>query len=82
MEIDLSFVSDKFAPIAEAIKAQNCELIKNVSVTDIYEDESGKSITVRMIFSHSERTLTREEVMTVADGVIADLEAKGIELKK
>ncbi|MBQ8587912.1 MAG: phenylalanine--tRNA ligase subunit beta [Clostridia bacterium] len=82
MEIDLSFVSDKFAPIAEAIKAQNCELIKNVSVTDIYEDESGKSITVRMIFSHSERTLTREEVMTVADRVIADLEAKGIELKK
>ncbi len=82
MEIDLSFVSDKFAPIAEAIKAQNCELIKNVSVTDIYEDENGKSITVRIIFSHSERTLTREEVMAVADNVIANLEAKGIELKK
>ncbi len=82
MEIDLSFVSDKFAPIAEAIKSQNCELIKDVSVTDIYEDESGKSITVRMIFSHDERTLTREEVMAVADNVIADLGAKGIELKK
>lgn len=82
MEIDLSFVSDKFAPISEAIKAQNCELIKKVTVADIYEDENGKSITVRMVFSHPERTLTREEVMAVADAIIADLAGKGIELKK
>ena len=82
MEIDLSFVTDKFAPISEAIKAQNCELIKKVSVADIYEDENGKSITVRMVFSHPERTLTREEVMAVADAIIADLAGKGIELKK
>jgi len=82
MEIDLSFVTDKFAPISEAIKAQSCELIKKVSVADIYEDENGKSITVRMVFSHPERTLTREEVMAVADAIIADLAGKGIELKK
>ena len=82
MEIDLSFVTDKFAPISEAIKAQNCELIKKVTVADIYEDENGKSITVRMVFSHPERTLTREEVMAVADAIIADLAGKGIELKK
>ena len=82
MEIDLSFVSDKFAPISEAIKVQNCELIKKVSVADIYEDENGKSITVRMVFSHPEKTLTREEVMAVADAIIADLAGKGIELKK
>lgn len=82
MEIDLSFVSDKFAPIADSIKEQNCELIKKVSVTDIYEDGNGKSITVRMVFSHSERTLTREEVMAVADAIIASLAGKGIELKK
>ena len=82
MEIDLSFVTDKFAPVAEAIKAQNCQLIKKVSVADIYEDENGKSITVRMVFSDPERTLTREEVMAVADAIIADLAGKGIELKK
>ena len=82
MEIDLSFVSDKFAPISDSIKEQNCELIKKVSVTDIYEDENGKSITVRMVFSCPERTLTREEVMAVADAIIADLAGKGIELKK
>ncbi|MBQ3225319.1 MAG: phenylalanine--tRNA ligase subunit beta, partial [Oscillospiraceae bacterium] len=68
IEIDLSFVSEKFAPIKAAIDAANCPLIKKVSVVDTYTDESGKSITVRMIFSDSEKTLTREEVMDVADG--------------
>lgn len=82
MEIDLSFVSDKFSPIADAIAEQNCPLIKKVRVADIYEDENGKSITVRMVFSCPDRTLTREEVMAVADSIIASLENKGIELKK
>ena len=81
MEIDLSFVTDKFAPISDAINAQNCELIKKVSVTDIYEDESGKSITTRIMFSHPERTLTREEVTEVADSIIECLKAKDILLK-
>ena len=81
IEIDLSFVSEKFAPIKAAIDAANCSLIKKVSVVDTYTDESGKSITVRMIFSDSEKTLTREEVMEVADGIIKTLNAQGIALK-
>lgn len=81
MEIDLSFVCDKFAPIGDAISAQNCELIKNVSVTDTYEDEAGKSITVRMLFSHPERTLTRDEVIKIVNKIIADLAGKNIPLK-
>ena len=48
----------------------------------IYTDENGKSITVRIFFSHDERTLTREEVQSVVDGVIANLEKQGIMLKK
>ena len=36
----------------------------------------------RIFFSHAERTLTREEVQAVVDGVIADLEKQGIALKK
>ncbi len=82
MEIDVSFVSETFAPIGQAIKDENCELIKSVSVTDTYADENGKSITVRMIFSHPERTLTKEEVMAVVDSIIAKLETKGIPMKK
>lgn len=81
IEIDLSFVSEKFAPIKAAIDAASCPLIKKVSVVDTYTDESGKSITVRMIFSHPEKTLTREEVMETADGIIKTLEAQSIVLK-
>ena len=81
IEIDLSFVSDKFAPIKAAIDKESCPLIKKVSVVDTYTDESGKSITIRMIFSHPEKTLTREEVMEVAENIIKTLEAQNIALK-
>ena len=82
MEIDLSFISDMYAPIGSAIKAENCDLIKNVSVVDTYTDENGKSITVRLVFSHPERTLTKEEAMAVVDSIVARLEAMGVSMKK
>ncbi len=82
IEIDLSFVTDKYAPIGKAIEQANCSLIKKTEVVDIYEDENGKSIAVRIHFAHPEKTLTREEVMNVVNGIIASLEEKGISLKK
>jgi len=81
IEIDLSFVSDTYKPIADAIAAENCALIKKVSVVDTYADETGKSITVRLLFSHPERTLTKEEVLEVVNSVSATLEAQNIKLK-
>ena len=81
IEIDLSFVSEKYAPIAEAIKNANCSLIKNVSVVDTYADENGKSITVRLLFSHPEKTLTKDEVATIVNGIVAELETKNIKMK-
>ena len=81
MEIDLSFVSETFAPIGKAIENANCPLIKKVEVTDTYRDENGKSITVRMTFSNPEKTLTTEEVMEVANGIIDALAKDGIALK-
>ena len=82
IEIDLSFVTETFAPVSEAITAANCPLVKKVSVIDTYAGENGKSITTRILFAHPEKTLTREEVMGVVDSIIASLEAKGIMLKK
>lgn len=84
MEIDLSFISKTFAPIAIAIAEAKSPLVKNVYVTDIYEDENdgSKSITTRIVFAHPERTLTKEEVTEVTDNIIATLKDKGIELKK
>ena len=82
IDIDLSFVSDIFAPIGEAIKDAKCALIKNVQVIDTYSDETGKSITTRLTFSHPEKTLTRDEVMEIVGGIIEKLKNKGIALKQ
>ena len=81
IEVDLSFVSETFAPIGKAIKDAECPLITKVEVTDTYRDENGKSITTRITFSHPEKTLTREEVMDVANGIIDALAKENIALK-
>lgn len=83
IEIDLSFVSEKFAPILKAIQDSDCPYVKKVDVTDVYEDEydKTKSITTRVTFADSEKTLTREEVQSFVDIIIAKLESKGINLK-
>lgn len=82
IEIDLSFISDKFEPIHAAVKEAHSPLIKKIEVVDTYSDNTTKSITTRLTFSHPEKTLTRDEVMAIADCIIAKLAAKGIELKK
>lgn len=81
MDIDITFKTDIYAPIGEAITAHGGTLVKNVKVTDRYADESGKSVTVRITFADKTRTLTRDEVMVIANKVIADLAGKGIALK-
>lgn len=83
IEIDLSFISSKFAPILNAIQASECPYVKKVDVTDVYEDENDKtkSITTRITFADSTKTLTREEVQSFVDIIIAKLESKGINLK-
>lgn len=82
MEVDLSFVSDTYAPIGKAIAAANCDWIRKTAVVDTYRDAAGKSITTRLTFANPERTLTREEVMQVVDSIIADLAKDGIALKQ
>ena len=81
IEIDLSFLTARFAPIKKAIEAAACALIRAVDVVDIYEDENGASIAVRLTFCDPTRTLTREEVTAVTDGIVAALEQDGIKLK-
>ncbi|MCI6582447.1 MAG: hypothetical protein MSH15_10800 [Oscillospiraceae bacterium] len=65
----------------EAIETVNSELIRNVALVGTYTDEQGKAITVRLSFVHPERTLTKEEVMEIADKIIGILKGQGIELK-
>ena len=82
IDVDVTFVCNKYAPIAQAIKEVNSALIKKEAVVDTYEDENGKSITVRITFMHEERTLTKDEVMEIVDKIIAILKAQGIEMKQ
>ena len=82
MEIDLSFVTDKFAPIRAAIEDAKSNLVKKIEVVDTYCDGDAKSITTRITFSHPEKTLTREEVMDIVNTVIDKLDLQGIKLKK
>ena len=81
MTIDLSFISDKFAPIKKAIDERKCELIRKTGVIDTFESEGKKSITVRLTFAHPERTLTGEEVKAVTDSIIEALAKENILLK-
>ena len=81
MDIDLTFMTDIYAPVGEAVTAHGGALVKNIKVTDRYADESGKSLSVRITFADKTRTLTRDEVMVIANKVIADLAGKGIALK-
>lgn len=81
IDVDLSFISDKFEPIANAIEEAKCSLIKKIRVVDTYCDDHSKSITVRITFAHAERTLTREEVMKVADEIINTLKESKIALR-
>ena len=81
IEIDLSFISQTFAPILVAVKNANCPLIRDIKVVDTYTDDTSKSITVRLIFSHSERTLTKEEVLLVVNSIVDTLAKDGITLK-
>lgn len=82
IDVDLTFISEKFAPIKEAVAALGSDLIKSISVADIYNSPEGKAITIRLCFVHPERTLTKDEVMEIADKLIADLDSKGIPMKK
>jgi len=81
MELDLTFLSDTYAPIAQAITQASSPLIRKVKVIDIYRDQEGSAITVRLVFGCMDRTLTREEVQAVADGIVASLAAAGISMK-
>lgn len=81
IEVDVTFVADTFRPIKEAIAIINSELVKKTSVVDTYNDANGKSITIRIVFSHPERTLVKDEVMAIVNELIAKLESKGIKLK-
>jgi len=55
--------------------------LAGVAVTDIYESETTKSVTVRLTFSSDEKTLSMDEIQPIVDAIVADLDEIGIKLR-
>jgi len=83
-EFDLSVVVPEgkhFGEMEEAWEKAKFDSLKEVNVIDVYETDNEKSITVRFVFSLSDRTLTGEEVQACMDKIIENLEKTGFSIK-
>ncbi len=82
IDIDLSLNIDKNISFKELKSCweNSSELLKNVSVIDIYEGEQ-KSITIRLSFVSSEKTLSKAELQQYIDNILDNLSKKGANLK-
>lgn len=78
---DLTVISDRYAPIDEAIRTLNSPLLQKVSVISTFEDASGRSISIRLFFSNHQETLKNEAVQQVIDRLITELCKIGLKLK-
>lgn len=84
IEIDLSFIISRentYADLESAWKKNPSPLLVSVRPIDFYEGET-RSVTVRLSYSSSERTLTMEDIQPHIDTLTATLARSGIELKK
>ncbi|WEK55199.1 MAG: phenylalanine--tRNA ligase subunit beta [Candidatus Cohnella colombiensis] len=90
MERDIAVVVDRNVTggsLTESIEQTAGELLESVKVFDVYTgDRIGsekKSVALALVYRHSERTLTDEEVTEAHANVLAELEKSfGAELRK
>ena len=68
------------------IKKKAGKLLQDIKVFDVYEganiDTRKRSIAYSLSFGTADRTLNDEEINTVLENIIKDLESKGIEIRK
>ncbi len=84
IDVDLSMVMTdtiRFCDAASAWKIVDSSLLTAVTVTDIYESETTKSVTVRFTFSSDEKTLSMEEIQPIVDTIVTNLNQQGIKLR-
>ncbi len=84
IDFDLSFVVTdeiKYSDIAQAWENEPNEYLKGVSLMDVYDDGTRKSISVRLHFMSKEKTLQRSEIQSYVDKLLAVLSERGINLK-
>lgn len=83
IEVDLSLVSDEGTDYADMKAAWEgkTDLLKSVSLIDMFEADGIESVTLRLSFSSNEKTLSREELQPVIDDIIKALDELGAKLK-
>ena len=86
VELDLTFATDPaaiaFPALLEAAKGAAGTLLSDMWVKDIYVNDAGESaVTLRFSFISNERTLTKQELNTVAEAITAAFATLGIALK-
>ena len=86
---DLALLVDKNMTSKEVemlIKKKAGKLLLDINVFDVYEgkniDSNKRSIAYSLTFGTPDRTLNDEEINTILDNVIKDLENKGLEIRK
>lgn len=90
VERDLAVVVGREVPgeaLASAIRSAAGELLESVRVFDVYTGErlgaDKKSVALALVYRHSDRTLTDEEVTASHERALAELEQSfGAELRK
>ena len=87
IEVDFSFLVDpasvNFDALCALCHAVGGELLKDVSLVDVYESADGNSsIALRFVFSASDRTLTRAELAPHTDALLAALAEQGLAIKE
>lgn len=86
VEIDVTFATDPaslvFPTLLSAAKESCGELLSDMWVKDIYTGEDGShAVTLRFSFLSRERTLTKQELGAVVDGITAAFAELGIKVK-
>jgi phenylalanyl-tRNA synthetase beta chain len=85
IEIDLSFAAAvghlDFPALTAAAGEAAGEALRDIALLDIYNGESGESVTFRFTFSAPDRTLTKAELQPALDSIAERFAALGATLK-
>ena len=86
---DIALLVDKNMTSKEVemlIKKKAGKLLLDINVFDVYEgkniDSNKRSIAYSLTFGTPDRTLNDEEINSILDNIIKDLENKGLEIRK
>lgn len=86
---DLAVLLDKdkvSKDIEMQIKKKAGKLLQDIKVFDVYEgkniEDNKRSIAYSLTFCTDDRTLNDEEINSILENIIKDLETKGIEIRK